>query len=794
MPPKRHGPPAKAPPAKRPSKLARENGLTAEQETEIREAFGLFAVSHPEHKDPKDGVLKKSDVRRCLISLNLTPDKSEMSSILSTIDPLNTGYVEFVPFLSYAAIAIHSKEHGSDGDEEDDEHQAESNAEEVSAAYHLFTHGARGPITLGHLRRVAKELREDVPDDVLKDMILEANGGVKGQSKDVGGVSLEDFETQLNDRALNRGPFSPLVSPSSMSSGVEVPGSQRRPGIWSYFSFSGPRRRVSVSLPRNFDPNRADASDPNAKADRHSRHRSTYSDAFMNDHKGSAVMNQGQRLRYLKTGGVIALILLILYFVAPRDGISRPAVSHPSGGNTAAGDAKAQCTKSYSKDKPLIQYALMVDAGSTGSRIHVYKFNNCGPSPELESENFEMTPKREGGSGLSAYGDDPEAAAKSLDVLMDVALKNVPKEYQSCTPIAVKATAGLRKLGEEKSNAILAAVRKHLDNDYPFPLVSEENNGVEVMPGEMEGVYAWITVNYLLGKIGGPDKNPTAAVLDLGGGSTQIIFEPTFPDTPRGGLPTKLAEGDHKYTLNFGNRNFDLYQHSYLGYGLMEARNNLHSTVLAGLHETNKDNREYLKKPIVNPCIAPGMTREIEVQMPKGHALGDSITVNMTGPSTASPTQCRGLAEKTLHKDDECAIAPCAFRGVHQPPFEQTFATEAVYLLSYFYDRTQDLGMPESFTLRELQNLADKVCTGEKGWDSFSAVPNALEELKGRPEWCLDLNFQYELLRSGYGMPIDREVKIAKKIKGNELGWCLGASLPLLEANSGWQCKIKQVQ
>ncbi|CAN9204063.1 unnamed protein product [Alternaria alternata] len=536
-----------------------------------------------------------------------------------------------------------------------------------------------------------------------------------------------------------------------MSSGVEVPGSQRRPGIWSYFSFSGPRRRVSVSLPRSFDPNRADASDPNAKADRHSRHRSTYSDAFMNDHKGSAVMNQGQRLRYLKTGGVIAFILLVLYFVAPRDGISRPAASHPSGGNTAAGDAQAQCTKSYSKDKPLIQYALMVDAGSTGSRIHVYKFNNCGPSPELESENFEMTPKREGGSGLSAYGDNPEAAAKSLDVLMDVALKNVPKEYQSCTPIAVKATAGLRKLGEEKSNAILAAVRKHLDNDYPFPLVSEERKGVEVMPGEMEGV------------------DPTAAVLDLGGGSTQIIFEPTFPDTPRGGLPTKLAEGDHKYTLHFGNRDFDLYQHSYLGYGLMEARNNLHSTVLAGLHETNKDNREYLKKPIVNPCIAPGMTREVEVQMPKGHALGDSITVNMTGPSTASPTQCRGLAEKTLHKDDECAIAPCAFRGVHQPPFEQTFATEAVYLLSYFYDRTQDLGMPESFTLRELQDLADKVCTGEKGWDSFSAVPKALEELKGRPESVL-----------GSQLP----VRAAKE-------W---VRLPLLEANSGWQCKIKQVQ
>jgi guanosine-diphosphatase len=147
----------------------------------------------------------------------------------------------------------------------------------------------------------------------------------------------------------------------------------------------------------------------------------------------------------------------------------------------------------------------------------------------------------------------------------------------------------------------------------------------------------------------------------------------------------------------------------------------------------------------------------------------------MTGPAETAPTQCRYWVEKSLHKDDECAIAPCAFRGVHQPPFEQTFAREAVYLLSYFYDRTVDLGMPESFTLRELQDLANRVCAGETAWDVFAPVPKATEELKGRPEWCLDLNFMYGLLRSGYGMPIDREVRIAKKIKGRELGWCLGA-------------------
>jgi guanosine-diphosphatase len=549
----------------------------------------------------------------------------------------------------------------------------------------------------------------------------------------------------------------------------------------SGWSFSGPRRRTSLSLPHN---NTDSFDDRFEIQDRRSR--------SMND---KSTMNQGQRVRYLKTGGLIAVVLFILYFLAPS-GLSRSSTTAPSDGNTAnPGAETAKCTKSISKDKPLIQYALMIDAGSTGSRIHVYKFNNCGSTPELESEVFEQTAKRDGGSGLSSYKTDAEGAAASLDPLMEVAVKNVPKSYQGCTPVAVKATAGLRKLGDEMSDKILTAVRTRLETKYPFPVVAQDKGGVQVMDGKDEGVYAWITINYLLGKIGGPDKTPTAAVLDLGGGSTQIVFQPTFKDSATGGLPAKLAEGDHKYELSFGGREFTLYQHSYLGYGLMEARNNLHSVIVDSVHEQNKDDetKAWLQKPIINPCIAPKMSKQIKVNFPDKHPLGASVTVNMTGPAEGAPAQCRAFAEKTLQKDAECKLAPCTFRGVHQPSFEKTFSREDVYLLSYFYDRTEPLGMPESFSLAELRDLTSRVCHGEEAWDAFSAIPKAIEELKDRPEWCLDLNFQLALLHSGYDMPIDREVKIAKKIKGNELGWCLGASLPLLSKASGWQCKITQV-
>lgn len=435
----------------------------------------------------------------------------------------------------------------------------------------------------------------------------------------------------------------------------------------------------------------------------------------------------------------------------------------------------------------------MIDAGSTGSRIHVYKFNNCGSTPELEHEEFKMTEKIDGkSSGLSSYDTDAEGAAKSLDMLMDVAMQTVPDNFKGCSPVAVKATAGLRKLGPEKSEKILEAVRTRLETVYPFPVVSREEGGVSVMDGKDEGVYAWITTNYLLGKIGGPDHSETAAIFDLGGGSTQIVFEPTFKGQ-NGGMPEKLAEGDHKYKLSFGGRDFELYQHSHLGYGLMAARETIHKTLVEDIFATSPTEHAWTKAPVTNPCIAPGMTREVTVPLPTGHILGEEISINMTGPSSPAPAQCRKLAEKILNKDAQCDLSPCSFNGIHQPSLEKTFSREDVYTFSYFYDRTDPLGMPESFTLQELHHLTSQVCGGEKNWDMFSGIPGAMDELKDRPEWCLDLNFMLALLHTGYEMPIDREVKIAKKIKGNELGWCLGASLPLLSQNSGWKCRVKEI-
>lgn len=138
---------------------------------------------------------------------------------------------------------------------------------------------------------------------------------------------------------------------------------------------------------------------------------------------------------------------------------------------------------------PPAAYSIVLDAGSTGSRIHIYRFNNCNGAPILEDEVFHAIKP-----GLSSYEDKPKESAQSLSSLMKLAMENVPLELHSKTKIVLKATAGLRLLKKGSGDVILRHVREYLKT-FPFILTAD---AVEIMDGKDEGVFAWITVNYLL--------------------------------------------------------------------------------------------------------------------------------------------------------------------------------------------------------------------------------------------------------------------------------------------------------
>jgi len=433
------------------------------------------------------------------------------------------------------------------------------------------------------------------------------------------------------------------------------------------------------------------------------------------------------------------------------------------------------CAEGY-PDKPIVQYALTIDAGSTGSRIHVYKFNNCGPSPQLEYETFKAVQP-----GLSAYARDPTAAAASLDPLLKEAMRVVPKELRKCTPVEVKATAGLRLLGEQESGAILDEVRNRLETEWVFSVNGDKS--VEIMDGKDEGVYAWITANYLLGKIGeGASSTDTLAVMDLGGASTQIVFEPTFPADSQ----QALVEGEHKYSLTFGGKEFTLYQHSYLGYGLMRARRSVHNLVAFtwsfGRGDVDWDELSEHTE-VGNPCLSRGTTRRVELDPPGRKAVNVTMHGVMGGYEA-----CNRVVELVMAKDAICEVKPCSFNGVYQPSLLDTFPRGKLLALSYFTDRIKPL-LPVSYSsstsqlsIATLTQLAKDVCAGPETWKTvWGDNAEAMAELEDRPEYCLDLTFMNALLGLGYELTPQRSLLVEKKLRGVELGWALGAGLALIE-------------
>ncbi|CAO1632997.1 unnamed protein product [Sympodiomycopsis kandeliae] len=477
----------------------------------------------------------------------------------------------------------------------------------------------------------------------------------------------------------------------------------------------------------------------------------------------------------------------------------RPAL-HPDPTKTT------RCETSFDGKRSVVQYAIMIDAGSTGSRVHVYKFNYCKDSPELEDEVFEMLRP-----GLSSFAGNPKGAADSLRPLLTRSLASVPKTLQGCTPIAVKATAGLRLLGGTQSGDILREVRRMLKEEYPFPLADGKNGlqeltgghidvqgkAVEIMEGKDEGVFAWITVNYLLGLIGPPlpgqpanANQQTAAVMDLGGASTQIVFEPKRESGEQGMRP-----GEHVYELkDFGGRDYTLYQNSYLGYGLMQARKSINSLAAFAHAYSHPDAVRTgatvagASVKIPSPCFALGTEKKTKIARIGGSGKEDEAEATFVG-TTGGFDACRRLVEVVMDKDAVCASAPCSFAGVYQPSLMSTFKSGApIVALSYFYDRLHPLGLTNatspSFTISQLSSLARDVCSSPQMWPSrfpSAKYPEALKELYDRPESCLDLTYLYSLLSLGYELEGDVvQVRTEKKLGGIELGWALGAAVGML--------------
>lgn len=394
-------------------------------------------------------------------------------------------------------------------------------------------------------------------------------------------------------------------------------------------------------------------------------------------------------------------------------------------------------------DGPSDYFGIMIDAGSTGSRIHVFHFLSSDPSAGqmvLKSEVFHALKP-----GLSSYAENPTSGAESLIPLLELAMSTVPEEHRAKTPINLKATAGLRLLKQDQSTALLREVEMLLQS-YPF--LYDPEDAVEIMSGSDEGMFAWVTVNYLLESIA-LDAPHTCVVLDLGGGSTQIAL--ASPD-PMPNLRRATVMGAEHH----------MFLYSHLGYGLMAGRGQMF-----GFEYSDGDPHVTGTTAISSPCIPDGETVLYSYNGRKYRAVG--------GPSS-SFAACMARAHSVV--DDP---AGSFSMGPTQP---QINANQPVFAMSYYFDRAQDVGIlgenaeQGSLTVRHYKDVAERVCASSTAEVrvSFPSV-----DIDDAPYLCTDLCFITALLERGFGIEESQTIILARKLFYNgaavETQWPLGAGL-----------------
>ena len=205
-------------------------------------------------------------------------------------------------------------------------------------------------------------------------------------------------------------------------------------------------------------------------------------------------------------------------------------------------------------------YIAMIDAGSSGCRVHVYRYGKVG---HLDGPLY-LLPKHVSlkvKPGLSSFAKEPSKAGASLKGLVDFVKEQVPSSDWENTPIWLKATAGLRMLAPETAEAILNSVRDFLGSRDHSPLMFRPS-WAKVIPGQEEGAFGWIAYNYLK-RIIGPKRNAVDvipyAVIEMGGASAQVTqLAPSQREIDE--IPS-----DFRYSFSIEGQTYTLYTHSYLG-------------------------------------------------------------------------------------------------------------------------------------------------------------------------------------------------------------------------------------
>ncbi|KAI3389500.1 hypothetical protein SNEBB_010514 [Seison nebaliae] len=138
--------------------------LSEDQKQEIRDAFDLF-------DSDGSGLIDVKELKVAMRALGFEPRREEIKKIVSDVDKESSGTIDFNDFLHVMTTKMAEKD----------------TKEEIMKAFRLFDDDETGKISFKNLRRVARELGENLTDEELQEMIDEADRDGDGE------VNEQDF-------------------------------------------------------------------------------------------------------------------------------------------------------------------------------------------------------------------------------------------------------------------------------------------------------------------------------------------------------------------------------------------------------------------------------------------------------------------------------------------------------------------------------------------------------------------------------------------------------------------------
>ena len=142
-----------------------KNGLTEDEVLEIREAFDLFDTD-------KSGEIDVAELKQALMNLGIDTKNQTLQNMLSDIDKNGNANIDFDEFIEMMTAKMSDKD----------------TREDLEKVFELFLGDDNSDkIDIRHLKRVCKELNENMSDDELNEMIVRADTDRDGK------VSFEEF-------------------------------------------------------------------------------------------------------------------------------------------------------------------------------------------------------------------------------------------------------------------------------------------------------------------------------------------------------------------------------------------------------------------------------------------------------------------------------------------------------------------------------------------------------------------------------------------------------------------------